>query len=72
MNALIEAEFSTNYDADNELFNELNKHLSFNYDKDSNKIFFSVEYEKGGHYVMIATDKDELLDAIKRAVEKPE
>lgn len=71
MNALIEVNVDTNYTDDQVLMRELNKHLAFSYDKKTNQIMFGVEYGKDDHYMTLSVDKDELLDAIKRAEAKP-
>jgi hypothetical protein len=71
MSAVIPAQFSANYDDDQKMIDELNKHFEIEYFKDKNEIYFSINFDKDDHYVTVLVDKDELVDAISRAVAKP-
>ena len=71
MSALIEVSISANYNNEQALLDRLNQHLGIDYNKDSNEICFNIDYGEDDHYATFSVDKDELLDAIKRAMEKP-
>jgi len=72
MTTLIKVDISANHVEDEELLEKLNKHLEFSYSKESDQIYFSIDIGEDEHFVTLTVDKDELIDAIKRAVLRPE